>query len=85
VALKLLHEWRAAGQFELLERGLRIFGLDVSEAAEAPAGVRELAEQRASARDERRFEDADRLRARIEDQGWEVQDVGEGYRLIPIE
>ena len=36
-------------------------------------------------RDERRFEDADRLRARIEEEGWEVQDVAEGYRLIPIE
>jgi len=83
-ALALLHEWRAAGQLELLERGLRIFGLDVSEAAEAPGEVRELAEQRARARDERRFEDADRLRARIEDEGWEVQDVAEGYRLIPI-
>jgi cysteinyl-tRNA synthetase len=84
VALKLLHEWRAAGQLELLERGLRIFGLDVSEAAEAPAEVREFAEERARAREERRFEEADRLRARIEDQGWEVQDVAEGYRLIPI-
>jgi cysteinyl-tRNA synthetase len=84
VALKLMHEWRAAGQLELLERGLLIFGLDVSEAAEAPGEVRELAEQRARAREERRFEDADRLRARIEDEGWEVQDVAEGYRLIPI-
>jgi cysteinyl-tRNA synthetase len=84
VALKLLHEWRAAGQLELLERGLRIFGLDVSEAAEAPGEVRELAKQRALAREERRFDDADRLRARIEDEGWEVQDVAEGYRLIPI-
>jgi cysteinyl-tRNA synthetase len=84
VALKLLHEWRAAGQLELLERGLRIFGLDVSEAADAPGDVRELAEQRARARQERRFDDADRLRVRIEDEGWEVQDVAEGYRLIPL-
>jgi cysteinyl-tRNA synthetase len=82
-ALALLHEWRAAGQVELLERGLRVFGLDVSEVAEAPADVRELADQRARARDDNRFDDADRLRARIEDSGWEVQDVAEGYRLIP--
>jgi cysteinyl-tRNA synthetase len=84
-ALALLHEWRAAGQLDLLERGLRIFGLDLTEAAEAPGEVRELAEQRARAREERRFEDADRLRVCIEDKGWEVQDVTEGYRLIPIE
>jgi cysteinyl-tRNA synthetase len=84
VALKLLHEWRAAGQLELLERGLRIFGLDVSEGAEAPGEVRTLAEQRARAREERRFEDADRLRDEIERLGWEVQDVAEGYRLIAV-
>jgi cysteinyl-tRNA synthetase len=82
-ALAFLHEWRAAGQLELLERGLRVFGLDVSEAAEAPAEVRELAELRARARDDNRFDHADQLRARIEDSGWEVQDVAEGYRLIP--
>jgi len=82
-ALVLLHKWRAAGELELLERGLRLFGLDVSEAAEAPADVRELAELRARAREENRFDDADQLRARIEDAGWEVQDVAEGYRLIP--
>jgi cysteinyl-tRNA synthetase len=82
-ALALLHKWRAAGELELLERGLRLFGLDVSEAAEAPADVRELAELRARAREEHRFDDADQLRARIEDAGWEVQDVAEGYRLIP--
>jgi cysteinyl-tRNA synthetase len=82
-ALALLHEWRAAGQVELLDRGLRVFGLDVFEAAEAPTDVRELADQRARARDDNRFDDADRLRARIEESGWEVQDVAEGYRLIP--
>jgi cysteinyl-tRNA synthetase len=83
-ALAILHEWRAAGQLELLERGLGIFGLDVAEAAEAPGQIRELAEQRARARREQRFEEADRLRSRIEEEGWEVQDVAEGYRLIPL-
>jgi len=82
-ALALLHDWRAAGQLELLEKGLRVFGLEVSEAAEAPADVRELAELRARARQDGRFEDADQLRARIEEAGWEVQDVAEGFRLIP--
>jgi cysteinyl-tRNA synthetase len=69
---------------ELLERGLRIFGLDVSEAGEAPDEIRALAEERARAREEKRFDEADRLRARIEEEGWEVQDVAEGYRLIPL-
>jgi cysteinyl-tRNA synthetase len=82
-ALALLHEWRAAGQLDLLERGLEIFGLGVREPAQAPAHVRELAERRARARETGSFDEADELRTRIEEAGWEVQDVAEGYRLIP--
>jgi len=82
-ALALLHEWRAAGRLDLLSRGLGLFGLSVLEAAEAPREVRGLADERARAREEGRFDDADNLRGRIEDEGWEVQDVAEGYRLIP--
>jgi cysteinyl-tRNA synthetase len=83
LALAILHEWRAAGELDLLERGLSIFGLGVAEPAEAPASVRELAQERQRAREESRFDEADALRARIEAEGWEVQDVSEGYRLIP--
>jgi cysteinyl-tRNA synthetase len=49
----------------------------------APLEVRELAEQRDDARQRRDFPEADRLRAEIEEAGWEVQDVPDGYRLIP--
>jgi cysteinyl-tRNA synthetase len=82
-ALALLHEWRAAGRLDLLERGLRIFGLAVGDVAEAPSDVRELAEMRARARQNGEFDEADQLRARIEELGWEVQDVSDGFRLIP--
>jgi cysteinyl-tRNA synthetase len=82
-ALALLHEWRAAGSLDLLARGLRLFGLSVLEAGQPPVEVRALADDRSRAREEGRFDDADNLRARIEDEGWEVQDVPEGYRLIP--
>jgi cysteinyl-tRNA synthetase len=82
-ALALLHEWRAAGRLDLLSRGLALFGLAVLDADEAPREVQELADERARARDERRFDDADDLRERIECKGWEVQDIAEGYRLIP--
>jgi cysteinyl-tRNA synthetase len=86
VALKLLHEWRAAGQLELLERGLRIFGLDIStEVGPVPEEVTRLAERRAAARANGDFDLADELRQEIVRLGWEVQDVAEGYRLIPIE
>ncbi|HEY3106558.1 MAG TPA: cysteine--tRNA ligase [Gaiellaceae bacterium] len=82
-ALAILHDWRAAGQLDLLERGLRIFGLGVEKAEEAPSEVVSLAEERQRARSSQDFDEADRLRQEIAARGWEVQDVAEGYRLIP--
>jgi cysteinyl-tRNA synthetase len=83
VALARLHEWRAAGQLDLLRRGLAIFGLDVAGEAEAPEEVRRLAEERQAARDRGDFDEADRLRVEIDRLGWEVQDVAGGFRLVP--
>jgi cysteinyl-tRNA synthetase len=82
-ALAVLHDWRAAGQVELLERGLEVFGLGVESGEEAPAEVRGLAEGRQAARERKDFAEADRLRGEIERLGWEVQDVPGGFRLIP--
>jgi cysteinyl-tRNA synthetase len=83
-ALALLHEWRAAGQVDLLRRGLGVFGLAVEEATdEVPEEIRRLAEQRSEARGRREFDRADELRAEIENRGWEVQDVADGFRLVP--
>jgi cysteinyl-tRNA synthetase len=83
LALAILHAWRSAGELELLERGLRIFGLGIGEAGEAPAEVVALAQARQEARAAREFERADELREEIEGLGWEVQDVPDGFRLIP--
>jgi cysteinyl-tRNA synthetase len=83
-ALAVLHEWRAAGRLDDLARGLAVFGLEPKiDAGEAPSDVRRLAAARSEARARRDFVAADRLRAEIESAGWEVQDVAEGYRLIP--
>jgi cysteinyl-tRNA synthetase len=81
-ALAILHEWRSANQLELLERGLRVFGL-VFESREAPGELEELARQRADARARGDYGEADRLRDAIEDHGWEVRDVAEGFQLVP--
>ena len=83
LALSILHAWRSAGELASLERGLRVFGLAVQTAGEAPAEVVDLAEQRLEARARRDFTRADELRAEIERLGWEVQDVADGFRLIP--
>ncbi len=83
-ALAVLHEWRAAGELDLLRRGLTIFGLgSLAERAEAPAEIVRLAEQRRDARAARDFEAADRLRRDVEKAGWEIRDVGDGFELVP--
>jgi cysteinyl-tRNA synthetase len=82
-ALAVLHGWRAAGALNSVRRGLELFGLgSLAERAEAPPAVVELAERRQAARSVGDFAEADRLRAEIDAQGWEVRDVAGGYELV---
>jgi cysteinyl-tRNA synthetase len=84
-ALALMHEWRAAGRLDLLERGLGAFGLEsLACSEEAPEELEELARRRLTARSNRDFDQADRLRDEIASYGWEVRDVSEepGYQLV---
>jgi cysteinyl-tRNA synthetase len=80
-ALAVMHSWR---DHDLLRRALGIFGLgSLAEEQEAPAEILELARQRQEARSARDWEEADRLRAKIEAAGWEARDVAEGFQLVP--
>jgi cysteinyl-tRNA synthetase len=83
-ALAVLHEWAAAGQLELLERGLGLFGLaSLAEREDAPEDITELAERRAKARAARDFETSDRLRDELAAAGWSMRDEpGGGYTLL---
>jgi cysteinyl-tRNA synthetase len=83
-ALAVLHEWAAAGQLELLERGLGVFGLaSLAERDEAPADVAKLAERRAKARGDKDFETSDSLRDELAAAGWSMRDEpGGGYTLL---
>ena len=81
-ALALLHEWREAGQVELLAEGLRVFGLELV-AREPPDEVRRLAREREEARASRDFSRSDELRDRILELGWVVRDTPEGSTLVP--
>ena len=83
-ALAILHDWRGDGQVDLLARGLAVFGLAVERDEDvAPPETHRLAADRQAARARRDYAEADRLRAAIERLGWEVQDVADGFRLIP--
>jgi cysteinyl-tRNA synthetase len=81
-ALAVLHEWRAASQLELLQRGLAIFGLSfVPEPP--PEDVNELVAEREAARTAKDFAASDELRDRIAERGWVVQDTPAGSVLVP--
>ncbi len=82
-ALAILHEWRAAGWRDELARGLAVFGLAIARADEAPAEVRRLAEARHRSRADGDYAEADRLRGAITEAGWEIQDIPDGFRLVP--
>ena len=80
-ALAVMHGWR---DHDLLRRALDVFGLaSLAEQRDAPSDVVELAERRETARRERDFTEADRLREAIESTGWKVRDVADGFQLVP--
>jgi cysteinyl-tRNA synthetase len=80
-ALAVLHRWRAKGATDEVRRGLELFGIRPPQPT-APALVLGLAEERVAAREAKDFERADELRRQIEAHGWEIRDVGGGYRLV---
>ncbi len=65
-----------------------VFGLGLADwsppEVAIPAEVQSLAEQRQTARDERRWAEADALRAAIREQGFDIEDTGSGFRLRPL-
>jgi cysteinyl-tRNA synthetase len=82
-ALAVMHEWR---DHALLRRALDVFGLgSLAEEEAAPPDIHALAEQRAAARADGDFAEADRLREEIEGRGWIVRDVAGdgGFQLVP--
>jgi cysteinyl-tRNA synthetase len=80
-ALAILHEWRAAGQLELVERGLAIFGLEIDR-IQPPPEVYVFLQAREAARTARNFGAADDNRARIEERGWAVRDKPDGSSIL---
>ena len=58
-------------------------GSGAANLADAPAAIRELAERRWQAKQERDFALADQLRAELTDDGWQVKDRKDGYDLSP--
>ncbi len=83
-ALAIMHEWAAAGQTELLQRGLDAFGIELAD-IDIPDEVASLARRRRDARSAKDFAEADRVRDELAALGWDVRDVAQdpGYQLVP--
>ena len=73
-----------AGAHDVLAELLAIVGLEtLAEAGDGPdADAQRLLEERETARAERDFERADRIRDELAERGWEVRDSADGPRLV---
>ena len=63
----------------------RVLGLDLDrleKPEELPPEVQQLVEARKKARENKQWEDSDRLRDEIQDLGYAVQDTPEGMKVI---
>jgi cysteinyl-tRNA synthetase len=84
-ALAVLHQWRSAGQVELLRKGLSLFGLEsLADQQSAPDEIVALAARRQEARGLGAFDEADRLREELEAAGWQIRDKPNGFDLVPL-
>jgi len=81
-ALAVLHDWRSAGQLDLMQRGLDVFGLEI-EHIEPPDDVHSLKNMRDTARRLGDFDAADVHRHTIEQRGWTLRDKPDGSVLVP--
>ena len=85
--LDSLDEAAAKTEFHGLQVALAALGLELpdleAEKAEAPAEIQELAQQRWSAKQDKNWAEADRLRDEVTAAGWTIKDTKEGFELIP--
>ncbi len=75
---------QASAVLALLHDTDRVLGLLREPCAETNHTVEQLVRQREEARAQKRWQEADQLRARIRALGWEVQDTPDGPKLRPF-
>ncbi len=72
-------------QFALGALGLELPDLSAASGVEAPAEIRDMAQQRWNAKQEKNWAEADRLRDEVSASGWMIKDTKEGFELCPNE
>ena len=82
-ALAILHDWRSRGYWQLLDDGLRLFGLGLPP-LRGTGDVDALRRERDEARAAKEWARADGLRSRIRELGFDVVDEPGGSRIVPL-
>lgn len=82
---KLVSDENAEGKYQTIKEMDKVFALDLfnyeEKKIEVPLKIKELAEKRIKAREEKNWKESDRLRDEITDNGYEIIDTKEGYEI----
>jgi len=83
VLWKLVRDEKAEGKLETIKKMDEVLGLKLleKEKIEIPKEIKEIAEERQQARENKNWKKSDELREKIKSLGWEVADTKDGYNL----
>jgi len=79
----LLRDDKAEGKVGAIKKMEEVLGLRLFEKAvfRVPAEIREIAEERTKARADKDWKKSDKLRDKLEKEGWKIKDSGDDFEL----
>ncbi len=84
---KLIQDNEAKGKYQTIKKMDEVFGLNLFEKEEQeqiPENLKQLAEERKEARENKDWKKSDELRDKILKEGWSIKDTKEGFELEKI-
>ena len=80
---ELLRDKKALGKINTIKKMDEVFGLDLlkKEKLQIPEEILKMVGEREKARKQKNFKLADELREKIKKQGWQIDDIEEGYKI----
>ena len=86
VLWKLVRDEKAEGKLETIKKMDEVLGLKLleKEKIEIPKEIKEIAEERQQARENKNWKKSDELREKIKSLGWEVADTKDGYAIKKV-
>ncbi len=83
---ELVRDYKAEGKYETIEKMDEVFGLDllVFEKVEVPKEVQRLVDERESARKNKKWAEADKLREEIKNLGYQINDMKDGVEVLKV-